>query len=274
MTRLSPAQLDSYRQDGYIVPHYRLAAEKVERLREALQRVVDANPTIRPEQLVSVHIHGLNAEGVHGDRAFLALCQDETILDMVTQLIGPDIILWGCQAFCKPQGDGMEVPFHQDGHYWPIRPLATCTAWVALDHSTKENGCLRLVPGSHRGQRLVEHQHDRRDGLTLNRRVSDAQLTEAEARAVDIELEPGQMSLHDIYMVHGSNPNRSGRRRAGIAIRYMPATSHFRRDLIPTSSKSGYKVDFATRPLWLLRGSDRTGKNDFEIGHVRAAETA
>lgn len=274
MTRLSAEQVDHYRHEGYIVPDYRLSPDKIEALHAALQRVVDANPTIRPEQLVSVHIHGLNAEGVHGDQAFLALCRDETILDMVTELIGPDIILWGCQAFCKPEGDGMEVPFHQDGHYWPIRPLATCTAWVALDPSTRENGCLRLVPGSHRERQLIEHQLDKRDGLTLNRRLRDDHLAEAEAEAVDIELEPGQMSLHDIYMVHGSNPNRSGQRRAGIAIRYMPATSHFQRDLIPTSAKSGYKVDFATRPLWLLRGEDRTGRNDFEVGHVRSAETA
>ena len=84
--------------------------------------------------------------------------------------------------------------------------------------------------------------------------------------AVDVDLRPGQFSLHDVYLVHGSNPNTSGERRAGVAIRYMPATSHFNRSLYDTSEGSGYLVNFATRPLWLLRGSDRNN-NDFQIGH-------
>ena len=85
--------------------------------------------------------------------------------------------------------------------------------------------------------------------------------------AADIVLQPGQMSLHDVYMIHGSNPNRSPRQRAGVAIRYMPGSSLFNRDLFTTSDQSGYTVDFARRPLWLLRGKDRTGRNDFNIGH-------
>ena len=81
-------------------------------------------------------------------------------------------------------GDGMEVPWHQDGHYWPIRPLATCTAWVALDDSTVENGCLRVIAGSHREQSLLEHERDNREGLVLNRKVLDAELDETGAGQV------------------------------------------------------------------------------------------
>ena len=84
---------------------------------------------------------------------------------------------------------------------------------------------------------------------------------------VDIALEAGQMSLHDVHLVHGSSANRSGRRRAGIAIRYMPATSVFERDLIAPSDASGYRVDFSRRPLWLVRGHDVSGRNDFQRGH-------
>jgi hypothetical protein len=92
--------------------------------------------------------------------------------------------------------------------------------------------------------------------------------------AIDIELEPGEMSMHDVYLIHGSNPNRSPRRRAGVAIRYMPATSLFDRGLMTRSAASGYTVDFTARPLWLLRGVDRTGRNDFQIGHRPARATA
>ena len=64
------------------------------------------------------------------------------------------MILWGCHVFCKPAGDGYATPWHQDGHYWPIRPLANCTVWVALEESTIENGCLRVIPRSHRDKVL------------------------------------------------------------------------------------------------------------------------
>ena len=76
------------------------------------------------------------------------------------------------------------------------------------------------------------------------------------------------MSLHDVYMIHGSAPNRSPRRRAGVAVRYMPGTSEFLRP--KPSAENGYLVDFSTRPLWLLKGRDRTGKNDFAVGHQAA----
>ena len=75
------------------------------------------------------------------------------------------------------------------------------------------------------------------------------------------------MSMHDVYMIHGAKANRSTQRRTGVALRYMPASSHFDRSLNPVNGQSGVPVSFATRPLWLLRGQDVSGRNDFEIGH-------
>lgn len=266
---LSAAEIGRYRETGIVVPHYRLPAERVARLRATLDRLIADNPGVRPERLVSVHIEGKNAEGVRGSRDFLDLAHDPTILDLVEQAIGPDIILWGCQIFCKPGGDGMEVPWHQDGHYWPIRPLATCTVWIALDESVIENGCLRVIPGSHRTKALYDHMREDRTDVVLTARVQDGQFDEA--TALDIQLQPGEMSLHDVYLIHGSNPNRSPKRRAGVAIRYMPATSLFDRGLMKRGDQSGYVVDFSTRPIWLLRGTDRTGRNDFAVGHAVSA---
>lgn len=270
MARLSDAEVQRYRDDGVVVPEYRLPAACLAELRAALERVIARNPGVRPEHLVSAHITGRSGEGVRGDAAFLHLARDPEIGEMIAQLIGEDVILWGCQAFCKPAGDGMEVPWHQDGHYWPIRPLATCTLWLALDDSTVENGCLRVIPGSHRGARLHPHLKEERDDVTLNQRVAAEDFDEAAAH--DVELAAGQMSLHDIYMIHGSNPNRSAKRRAGLAIRYMPATSHFDRGLFKPSAAAGYHVDFSNRPLWPVRGVDRCAKNDFGIGHAAPVE--
>ncbi len=266
MALLSADERTKYQGDGYVVPAWRLPQTKVDAMREALDRLIADNPGVRPEKLVSAHIEGKNAEGVHGSRAFLDLARDPELVELVSCAIGEDVILWGCQVFCKPGGDGLETPFHQDGHYWPIRPLANCTVWVALDASTRENGCLRVVPGSHRDRKLFAHLREDRTDLVLTQRISDPAFREEDA--VDIELQPGQMSLHDIYMIHGANVNRSPRRRAGVAIRYMPGTSVFERGLIAPGDASGYRVDFSTRPLWLLRGADRTGRNDFRVGHA------
>ena len=172
---LSAEAIQQYQEEGYLIPDFQLPESRLTELMAAVDRVLVANPEVRPEKLVSVHISGLNQEGVHGDEAFMELAKDPMIVDCVEQLIGPDIILWGCQLFCKPGTDGMEVPMHQDGAYWPIRPLATCTVWVALDHVTEENGCMRVVPGSHRHQSLT-HQKESREDLVLNQRVNDGRI--------------------------------------------------------------------------------------------------
>ena len=267
MPHLSSDEIAKYRDDGYVVPRFRLSEDDVAQLRTTLDALIKANPDVRPEKLVSAHIEGRNSEGVRGSGVFLELARRSEILDLVSGLIGEDIILWGCHIFCKPGGTGYETPWHQDGHYWPIRPLATCTVWIALDHSTTENGCLRVIPGSHRERALFGHVRDDRSDIAL----SDTTAGDAfdETAAVDLVLEPGQMSFHDVYIIHGAAANRSDRRRAGVAIRYMPATSVFERNLNPLDGQSGVPVNFAQRPLWLLRGKDRTGRNDFEVGHHR-----
>jgi hypothetical protein len=248
-----------------VVPRWHLPAAQVAAMVEALETLLRQNPGVRPEKLVSAHVEGDNGEGVRGVRAFLDLARDPQIVELVSGVLGEDVILWGCHVFCKPAAEGYETPWHQDGHYWPIRPLANCTVWVALEPSTRENGCLRVIPRSHAERRLHEHLHEDRTDLTLNQRMADVD----EDAAVDIELEPGQMSLHDVYMIHGARANTSGKRRTGAALRYMPSTSVFERDLRPVDGKSGVPVNFARRPLWLVKGIDRSGRNDFAIGHPR-----
>ena len=265
--RLSSQHIRDYRDQGYLISPYRLEPDLLQSLQQALDQLIHDNPGVRPEKLVSAHIEGQNDEGVKGSRRFLELAMHPPIVDMVEQLIGPDVVLWGCHVFCKPSVEGFETPWHQDGHYWPIRPLATCTVWVALEPSTRENGCLRVIPGSHRGQVLHPHLHEDRNDLTLNQRMADGAFDDNEA--VDLELQPGQMSMHDVYMIHGAQANRSGQRRTGVALRFMPGTSLFDRSLRPSDGQTGVPVSFATRPLWLLRGMDRTGANDFEVGHRR-----
>lgn len=255
---LSDADIALYRRDGLIIPEYQLPDRNLADVREALDRVLAANPDRRPENLMNVHMTE-SPEGIHGDPAFMALARHPALVDMVAALIGENIILWGCALFCKPAGTGLEVPWHQDGQYWPIRPLATCTVWLALDHSAPDNGCMRYIPGSH-SDGLRSHHADDADTLALNQVLDHDAFDAGIAR--DIELKPGRMSLHDVHLIHGSNPNTSGRRRAGVAIRYMPASSVYERNLPAVSGAKGTSApDFGDRPIYLLRGKDISGRN-------------
>jgi hypothetical protein len=267
MTKLHADEIERYRAEGWAIPRFRLPAAQVATMVTALDTLLHDNPGVRPEKLVSAHVEGDNGEGVRGSRAFLDLARDPEIIELVSGVLGDDIILWGCHVFCKPAAEGYETPWHQDGHYWPIRPLANCTVWVAIEASTAGNGCLRVIPRSHVDRRLHEHLHEDRSDLTLNQRLAVG--TFDEGSAVDLELQPGEMSLHDVYMIHGAKPNRSTGRRTGVALRYMPATSVFERNLRPAEGKTGIAVDFANRPLWLVKGTDRSGRNDLAIGHRR-----
>lgn len=283
MAHLHADEITRYRAEGWVVPQWRLPDDQVVAMQAALNELLRRNPGVRPEKLVSAHIDRAsaagggggpdsgpdsgpdNGEGVRGVAAFLDLARDPAIVELVSGVIGDDVILWGAHVFCKPAGEGYETPWHQDGHYWPIRPLATCTVWLALEPSTRANGCLRVVPGSHRHRVLHPHLHEDRADLTLQQRLADSAFDETQA--VHIELQPGQMSLHDVYMIHGAAANTSTQRRTGVALRYMPASSHFDRSLRPVHGQSGVAVDFAQRPLWLLKGVDRSGRNDFTTGH-------
>jgi hypothetical protein len=262
---LSEEQVRTYRVDGLLASPLRIPADLLGRMRGSLERLLADNHDIPPESLICPHIR---SGGAHDEKAaseWFEYATQPLILDLVEQLIGPDIILWGSQVFCKPPLVGREVPWHQDGQYWPIRPLATCSAWIALDDVDAENGCMRFIPGSHAPGSVYAHRVSDRPGIVLNQEVEPGTFDATKAR--DDVLEAGQFSLHDVYLIHGSAPNRSPRRRAAFVIRYMPATSVFDRSVERQQSQAGVAFSLSRRPIWLLRGQDRTGKNDFMIGH-------
>ena len=174
------------------------------------------------------------------------------------------MILWGSQVFCKPAFTGKAIPWHQDGQYWPIRPLATCSVWIALDDVSPENGCMRTIPGSHASGSVYRHRVTDRKDVVLDQGVEPSQFDDSTAR--DDVLEAGQFSLHDVFLIHGSNANTSPRRRAGFVVRYMPATSLFERKADDRHRQAEVTFSMSRRPIWLLRGTDRAG-NDFSVGH-------
>ncbi|HYL17291.1 MAG TPA: phytanoyl-CoA dioxygenase family protein [Burkholderiales bacterium] len=260
-TQLTAQELEHYRQRGYVIPRYRLPAPLLARLRVALDQLLASYTDVKQEDLANPHMIPSNGAGPN---PFLEVAQHPDVLDMVEQILGPDLILWITRVLCKPPVMGREVPWHQDGEYWLMRPLATCSVWVAIDPVSTANGCMRFIPGSHKHSELYRHHVSDRKNLVLNLELDQDQFDERDA--VNVELESGQMSMHDVRLIHGSLANTSGQRRAALILRYMPATSHYDRSIVK-ERKNNSPFDIVEQPLWLVRGKDRTGKNDFVRGH-------
>lgn len=139
------------------------------------------------------------------------------ILDYVEDLLGPNIVAWGQQYFVKLPGDGKVVSWHQDASYWPFTPARTVTLWLAVDDADLENGCMQVIPGTHTLGHIEFDMSGVQENSVLPQRIHEV---EKYGDAVPIELKAGQVSLHADMLIHGSENNRSERRRAGLTIRY------------------------------------------------------
>ena len=210
--RLSQMQVDSYHRDGFVCPVDMISDDKTALLRRRLERAEQRYP------------HAVNAE--NRNNAHLVLkCVDEiahhpSMLDAVEDLIGPDILIWGTVLFIKEPDSKAFVSWHQDMTYPPLHPHDGVTAWLALTPSNRESGCMRMIPGSHRGG--IRAHHDRYGDHNILTRGQTVEGLD-ESLAVDVILEPGQISLHHGRTIHGSPANRSDHRRIGIAIQqYLP----------------------------------------------------
>ena len=166
------------------------------------------------------------------------------VLDVVEQLIGPDILVFGSRPWNKSAHDPHYVAWHQDNSYYGLDPHDEVAMWVALTPSTPANGCVRFVPGSH----LWGDQVHTIVGNPLNRLTRGQEITTIdEAQAIDAILLPGEASFHHERTAHGSKGNASDVRRLGIQVNY-----------IPTRVRS----TIGRRTALLVRGEDRYGHWD------------
>ena len=141
------------------------------------------------------------------------------ILDVMQSLLGPNLLAWNTNWFSKMPGEPTYVGWHQDGTYWNLEPPTVITAWVALSPSLASNGCMRVVPGTQTQPMMPQREtYIPENALSRGQEMAVAV---KEEDAVDLSLQPGEMSLHHIWIVHGSNANTShDTPRIGIAIRY------------------------------------------------------
>jgi hypothetical protein len=142
------------------------------------------------------------------------------IVAHVKDLLGENVVGWGSHYFCKMPGDGKVVNWHQDASYWPLTPSKAVTVWLAIDDADVENACMRFIPGSHHHGHLTYHLTEDSPDAVLNQEVENAL---AFGTPVDVELKAGEISMHSDLLLHGSEANRSRRRRCGLTLRYCAA---------------------------------------------------
>lgn len=211
---LSPAQVEGFWRDGYAAPIRAVSTEKAALVRQRLEAF---------EASTGGPLSGSLRGRSHLLFTWLNdLIREEKIVDAVEDLYGENLFCWASSFFIKEAEDPSFVSWHQDSTYWGLSSPDVVTAWVALSESNKANGALEVVPGTH-----LQDQIPHRDTFSKDNMLTRGQEVAVEVdpkSAVMLELEPGEMSLHHVRLIHGSAPNPSKRRRIGFAIRYMPTT--------------------------------------------------
>lgn len=211
MKRLTDTQRAAYETRGYLAPIDALTTEEAGECHRQLEGEM-APLGGRPDGRLRNKPHLLL-------RWAADIVRDARILDAVEDLLGPDLLVLHTTLFVKTPHDSGYVAWHQDMAYWDLSSDRILTAWVALTDSTMANGCLRVVPGSHR-EPMLPH----RLGRDPNNRLIRGQTVAADIapeRVAALELRAGQLSLHHGRILHSSPANPSGTLRAGLAVRYI-----------------------------------------------------
>lgn len=205
---------EQYDRDGYVIARNVIDANLAQEAREHIDWLMAKNPGTRPEQL---H-HNLMTK----DAFWVRLISDDRLLDVAEQFIGPNIALFASHYIAKRPYDGQAVLWHQDGSYWPLEPMEVTTLWLAIDESTPENGCMRVIPSTQTMD--LQKMLKRTDVDNVLASGMDEALVD-ESKAVDIVLAPGDVSIHHPNVIHGSNANTSPKWRRGLTIRYIPTST-------------------------------------------------
>jgi non-heme Fe2+,alpha-ketoglutarate-dependent halogenase len=231
--------LEAYHRDGYCFPVPTFSPGEVDRYHRCLE-VHEARV-------------GQPLQGNYRHKAHLLftwvdeIVHHPKIVDAAEDVLGPDLLCWTTNFFIKEANSPGFVSWHQDAFYWGLSKDDVMTAWVALSPANLESGCMKFIPGSQLQDHLKHVDTFHKDNLLS--RGQEIAVEVDEAKAVDCILNPGEMSLHHVKLVHCSGPNRSNGRRIGLALRY-----------IPTSVKQLKTRDSAT----LVRGVDRYHHFDLE----------
>src|ERR671914_1452748 len=209
----APTIAAAYARDGYYFP-YDVTSEA-----EAAELLADLEAAEAELACDRVRLSMLRSYPAQLLPSFARLIRHPRLIEAVSQIIGPDLLVWSCGFFIKEAGSKSYVSWHQDLNYWGLDGDDEVTAWLALTPATVENGCMRFVPGSHRKKDVPHVDSFAADNLLT--RGQEIAVEVDEASAVDVVLRAGQVSFHHGHMFHASAPNVTNSRRVGVAIRYV-----------------------------------------------------
>lgn len=206
---LSKEQLDTYHDEGIVFPVEVFSADEILYFRAALEKLLAEFKDRTLKRLDGLHLFFPWA---------YRLVTHEKLLNIVEQVLGQEILVDGTLVFYKPAHDSSYVSWHQDSVYstWHLTP--STSAWIALTPSSRDNGCMRAIPGSHKQGLLSHTNHQDKSNLLFR---GEQVATVNEASALDVELKPGEASLHQSTLVHGSNSNTSDQPRIGFIVRFV-----------------------------------------------------
>jgi phytanoyl-CoA hydroxylase len=245
----------AFAENGFLVIEDLLSPEELATLRERTEAIASVRLTHVPERYLQVEPAIQRGEAqaetrrdsfrkmyylANFDEVYRAHAQNPKILAVIEAFLGPDLKLYEDQLFMKPPLHGSAQGYHQDSQAWtPIVPRNLITCWVALDDATLENGCLRMVRGSHRWGLLLPEQT-----MYLRKLAERGELPEE----VPVPLRAGSCSFHHSLTVHTSGPNRSPHPRWGYATHYMSSASRY----LPRNAESSQEEEMSRRPPFLL----------------------
>jgi len=240
---LAPQQLMRYRANGFLYPLDALSATEVAQYRAALQAT---------ESRLGGSLMLIDRK-YRGNLHFLCRWVDELIhhpriLDVIEDLIGPDILLYTSRFFIKEPHTDSIAAWHQDSTYFGLRPYEHVTAWLALSNVPKAAGPMEFAVGSH-----IRGQLQQRSNVVKNSVNTAGQIIVEwfdQSQTEFGELAQGQFSLHHTCTVHQSGPNHSDERRVGLALSYIPTRVRH--------------VGSMRMPACLVRGTDRHGHFDLQ----------
>ncbi len=240
---LTDKDVEFFRAQGYLLPGRQMfSPEKLVRLEAIFNAHLEEKGDKLSDELDTPHFR---------DAELLDFLLSDEVLDTIEPLVGPDIALWSSHFISKDPFTGRATPWHEDSSYWNGRFSSydrIVTVWLALENpSTRENGCMRVIPGSHRAGGFSENYVATDMSVqTFHAEIADVD----ESKAVDFELQRGEFSLHDGRIVHGAKPNTSRVRRTGYTMRYFPSSVR----MLPVPQNEGWKI-------WLARGRDLAGNS-------------
>ncbi len=207
MSNLSLEQINQYNEDGYISPIDVLSTDEAGEINQEIERIEKDWPN---------ELDGLGRNYVHLiSPVFDKIPHNPKILDVVESIIGKDILVCGTTLFIKNPDQKGFVSFHQDAKYIGLEPHNWVTGWLAVTDANEENGCMRMLKGSHKEDlKFHSQKFDEHNLLTRGQTIENVPIDET----TPVILKAGQLSLHHPKIIHGSGLNKTEDRRIGFAI--------------------------------------------------------